>query len=250
MKSYAKVNIFLKITGKRENFHTLNSRFILLENLYDEIEFIDGNFENFTIISSKKIDGVNILNRVYDEICIAGFDNELSEFFRKKAVKLTKNIPMGGGLGGGSSNAATMLKMLNNELNLKISNENLAKIATKIGSDVSFFLSELKSANVGGTGEVIEEFDDEIPPLTIHTKDLHCNTALVYKEFRNSFFDEIDLKLSDKLSTLKSVEILNSYKNHELNDLLKPCQKLYPELKIEESEFLSGSGSTIFEVKR
>ena len=249
MKSFAKINIFLKITGTRGNYHELNSRFVLIKNLFDEISFKSGNFEGFCIKTETEINGENIINKAYNELCKAGFSRELNEFFKNNCVILKKNIPLGGGLGGGSSNAATFLKMANKELNLKISKRNLMKIGAKIGADVSFFLSDEICANVSGIGEIIMPFDDEIPNFEILQKPVCCDTAKVYKEFRAHFFDTINLKFSAKLSRLKSSEILANFKNYMLNDLLAPAQKIYPNLKINNDEFLSGSGSSCFKVK-
>ena len=102
-------------------------------------------------------------------------------------MNLEKNIPMGGGLGGGSSNAAVFLKMINEEANLKINSQNLLQIGTKIGADVPFFLSEFKAANVAGIGEKIAEFDDEVPNFKLVLKNISCDTAKVYGEFRANF---------------------------------------------------------------
>lgn len=250
MKSFAKINIFLKITGLRGNYHELASRFVLLEDIYDEIEFIKTNdkFANLQICTNKEIKGKNIIQKAYDKLCEFGFENELKEFFSSHFINLKKQIPMGGGLGGGSSNAATFLQMLNKELNLKISKENLMQIGAKIGADVPFFLSGFKSANVAGIGEKITEFDDEVPNFKLSLKNISCDTAKVYDEFRANFL-KFDIKFANLLLNLKSSEILSQFKNYELNDLLRPCQNLYPNLQICDDEFLSGSGSTCFKVK-
>lgn len=246
MKSFAKVNVFLKITGARENYHEISSRFVLVQSLFDEISFESGDFANFCIKSNCEIKGKNILEKCYEMLCGCGFEREMKEFFAKNCVILNKNIPMGGGLGGGSSNAAAFLKMVNERLNLKISAENLAKMGAKIGADVPFFLSGEISANVSGIGEIIAPFDDEIPMFEILQKGVFCDTTAVYKEFRKNFFHTINLKFCDKIRPLKSSEILENFKNYELNDLLAPCLKIYQNLRVANDEFLSGSGSSCF----
>ena len=251
MKSFAKVNVFLKIVGLRGNYHELASRFVLLEDIFDEIEFIKFNGDgNLQIRSNKEILGKNIITKAYEKLCECGFGNVLSEFFKSHFINLQKNIPMGGGLGGGSSNAATFLKMINEAANLKISRENLVKIGASVGADVPFFLSGAKSANVAGIGEIIDEFDDSVPNLKLCLKDISCDTAKVYNEFRANFLGIIDKKFADSLLNLKSCDIVNEFKNYELNDLLKPCLSLYPSLQICDDEFLSGSGSSCFKVKK
>ena len=169
MKAKAKVNIFLKIIGlDNRGYHLLNSRFVLLDTLYDELILIDEKQkEGFELISDFKCED-NIINKAYHLLCKEGFENELKEFFSKKSLKLIKNIPTCAGLGGGSSDAAGFLKMMNEELNLQISKERLIQLSVRLGADVAFFLSGAKSANVKGCGEVIEEFEDELSLLELH----------------------------------------------------------------------------------
>ena len=82
MKSFAKINVFLKIVGLRGNYHELASRFVLLENIYDEIRFVKFNGNgSLQIRSNKEIKGKNIIEKAYDKLCEAGFKNELKEFF-------------------------------------------------------------------------------------------------------------------------------------------------------------------------
>lgn len=251
MKSYAKINVFLKIVGTRGNYHELISRFVLIENLYDEISFKKASYNNqiLNIVSNVKIDGENTITKAYNELVKLGFKDKMQEFFKTHDVVLEKNIPMGGGLGGGSSNGATFLHLVNEELNLKLTTANIVEISKNIGSDVPFFASRVKSANVSGVGEIIEEFSDEIPNLSIFTPEIFSSTKEVYNEFRKNFMDKVDKNLALKLCSLSSDEILNKYKNYELNDLLLPCLKLHPSLKLKDNEFLSGSGSSYFKVK-
>jgi len=167
MKSFAKINVFLKVVGTRGNYHEILSRFVLCEQLFDEIYFKKSN--SFAIKCDNKEIKENIIQKAIDELKRAGFSNELDEFFSSHKIIINKQIPIGAGLGGGSSNAATFLLMLNDELNLNIKRENLMQIASKIGADVAFFVSGYKAANVSGIGEIIEEFDDEVPNLNIFT---------------------------------------------------------------------------------
>ena len=135
------------------------------------------------------------------------------------------------------------------ELNLNIKHENLMQIASKIGADVAFFVSGYKAANVSGIGEIIEEFDDEVPNLNIFTPNVFCATPAVYQEFRSNFLQYIDVNAAKKMQNLKSKELLEIYKNGELNDLFAPCFKLYPQMNEFKDKFLSGSGSSVFSVK-
>ena len=247
MKSFAKINVFLKVVGTRGNYHEILSRFVLCEQLFDEIYFERSN--SFTIECDNKEVKENIIQKAIDELKKAGFSNELDEFFSSHKIIISKQIPIGAGLGGGSSNAATFLLMVNDELNLNIKRENLIQIASKIGADVAFFVSGYRAANVSGIGEIIEEFDDEVPNLNIFTPNVFCSTPMVYQEFRSNFLQYIDVNAAKKMQNLKSKELLEIYKNEELNDLFAPCFKLYPQMNEFKDKFLSGSGSSVFSVK-
>lgn len=247
MKSFAKINVFLKVVGTRGSYHEILSRFILCEQLFDEIYFERSN--SFAIECDNKEIKENIIQKAIDELKKAGFSNELDEFFSSHKIIINKQIPIGAGLGGGSSNAATFLLMVNDELNLNIKRENLMQIASKIGADVTFFVSGYKAANVSGIGEIIEEFDDEVPNLNIFTPNVFCSTPMVYQEFRSNFLQYIDVNAAKKMQNLKSKELLEIYKNEELNDLFAPCFKLYPQMNEFMDKFLSGSGSSVFSVK-
>ena len=247
MKSFAKINVFLKVVGTRGNYHEILSRFVLCEQLFDEIYFKKSN--SFAIECDNKDIKDNIIQKAIDELKKAGFSNELDEFFSSHKIIINKQIPIGAGLGGGSSNAATFLLMVNDELNLNIKRENLMQIASKIGADVTFFVSGYKAANVSGIGEIIEEFDDEVPNLNIFTPNVFCSTPMVYQEFRSNFLQYIDVNAAKKMQNLKSAELLEIYKNEELNDLFAPCFKLYPQMNEFRDKFLSGSGSSVFSVK-
>ena len=247
MKSFAKINVFLKVVGTRGNYHEILSRFVLCEQLFDEIYFEKSN--SFAIECDNKEIKENIIQKAIDELKKAGFSNELDEFFSSHKIIINKQIPIGAGLGGGSSNAATFLLMVNDELNLNIKRENLMQIASKIGADVTFFVSGYRAANVSGIGEIIEEFDEEVPNLNIFTPNVFCSTPMVYQEFRSNFLQYIDVNAAKKMQNLKCKELLEIYKNEELNDLFAPCFKLYPQMNEFRDKFLSGSGSSVFSVK-
>lgn len=244
MKSYAKINIFLKIISFRQSYHEISSRFLLCKTIFDEIDFIKRDSKDF--ICGCDIED-NIILKAKKELENNGYKNQLDEFFQTHQVLLIKRIPQGGGLGGGSSNAATFLHLINDELNLHITNEKLLKIGKNIGADVAFFLSKFDSANVNGIGEIISEFKEEIPKIELIFTKIHCKTADVFRKFRQDFC-KFDINLAKKLEKLSSEEILKTYDNYILNDLLKPCMSLYETLNIQKNEFLSGSGGTKFKL--
>ncbi|MBX1886471.1 4-(cytidine 5'-diphospho)-2-C-methyl-D-erythritol kinase [Campylobacter peloridis] len=248
MKAYAKANIFLKIIGfDLRSYHLLQSRFVLLKNIFDELEFSDEKYKDgFEIIGNFTQD--TIIHKAYNELENLGYANQLKDFFKDKSLKLTKNIPIGGGFGGSSTDAVTFLLMINEALNLKLSHQDLANICQKLGSDLIFFLSGYESANVSGCGEIIEYFEDDFYNLNFVFPSIECSSAKVYQAFDNSQYDlKANLKLAKTLKTLKTSELLK-FKNTDLNDLFAPCVKIYPKMQffLDNAYFLSGSGSGVF----
>jgi len=245
IKSHAKVNIFLKMVGIKDNYHLLKSRFMKVDNLYDEISFEKSKNEKFTIEGnfSCKLEQ-NTIYKVYHELKTIP---KVEEFFKNYKVIVKKNIPEFAGLGGGSSNCASFLLLTNRVLNLALSQQEMLDIGKKIGSDVSFFLYDVNSANVSGVGEVVEIFDEELLNIKTLTPPIKCSTKEVYQTFRKEFLN-FDLKLADKLITLNSEEILTNFKPQELNDLLPPALSLYPSISqyLTNKRFFSGSGSSVF----
>ncbi|TKX32044.1 4-(cytidine 5'-diphospho)-2-C-methyl-D-erythritol kinase [Campylobacter estrildidarum] len=254
MKAYAKANIFLKLIGlDSRKYHLLSSRFILLEEFYDELCLSDEKTqEGFEIISDFRCKD-NIIKKAYCLLCDYGYQKKLEELFQNKSLKLIKNIPTGAGLGGGSSDCATFLVMMNEILNLKLSIQELIALSTKLGSDIAFFLSGFKSANVSGCGEIINVFEDEIPNINWIFPQIFCNTSKVYKEFDKKKCDfNLNIKQAKIYENLSTKELLQEYKNTELNDLFTPCVSLYPKMSnyLQNNYFLSGSGSSVFKVDR
>ena len=247
MKSYAKINSFLKIVGTRGNYHEIVSRFVLRHEIYDEIFFEKADV--FALECDNENIENNIVLKAKFELEKAGFKDELDEFFASYKIVIKKQIPLGAGLGGGSSNAATFLKMANEELNLKLTRENLMKIGANIGADVAFFASDFEAANVGGIGEIISEFNDEVPEVEILTPGVFCSTPAVYGEFRANFMDSIDVNLAAKMCEMTTAQLLERCKNRKLNDLFAPCFKIYPQMDKFKDFFLSGSGASVFFLK-
>ena len=247
MKSYAKINSFLKIVGTRGNYHEIVSRFVLRREIYDEIFFEKAG--GFALECDNENIENNIVLKAKFELEKAGFKNELDEFFASHKIVIKKQIPLGAGLGGGSSNAATFLKMANEELNLKLTRENLMKIGANIGADVAFFASDFEAANVSGIGEIISNFDDEVPEIEILTPDVFCSPPAVYGEFRTNFMDSIDVNLAAKMREMTTAQLLERYENRKRNDLFAPCFKIYPQMDKFKDFFLSGSGASVFFLK-
>jgi len=248
-KSYAKVNIFLKIAGKRDNYHEIVSRFVRVHSLYDVVRFEKGEFDKFTLEGDFGCEKEkNTIYKAYLEL-YSMFKN-IEEIFKNYKVVVEKNIPEFAGLGGGSSNCATFILMVNILGNLKLIPDELASIGAKIGADVPFFIYEYDSANVTGIGEVVEKFDEEVLDIKTVTPKIECNTGAIFAKFRDEFYKEISKEEASKLLQMKSKDILETLSIDEANDLYAPALSVYPELKTYENgkNFFSGSGSSFFQL--
>ena len=247
-KSYSKVNIFLKIVGLRDNYHLIASRFVRVKNLFDTISFIKKDVDNFSIEGNFScILEKNTVYKAYKEL--EKFDC-VKEFFKKNIVKIDKNIPEFAGLGGGSSNCATFLNMVNQACNLNLSKEELAKIGSNIGADVPFFVYEFDSANVSGIGEIVEEFKEESLNIEVITPKIPCDTTKIYKNFREKFYKELNKDEVKELFVTNSKDILKKFSINEANDLYFSALDLNQDLKKFEKDnwFFSGSGSSFFKI--
>ena len=250
-KAYAKVNIFLKITGIKEQYHTLASRFMRVDSLYDELEFIPNRSGAFLIEGDFGCSvQQNTIYKAYKALLKKTQSDALWEFFKTNGVGVEKRIPAFAGLGGGSSDAATFLHMCNEQLSLGLSLEELAAVGLQVGADVPFFLYGYASANVTGIGEIVKSFDEEPLEIETFTPKIEISTPAVYKEYRKSFFAPISKEEESKWLSLPSKEVLQKFDAKSANDLLAPALKLYPQLESYNIEgwFFSGSGSTFFRV--
>jgi 4-diphosphocytidyl-2-C-methyl-D-erythritol kinase len=251
-KAYAKVNIFLKITGTRGNYHEIISRFMKVSALYDELFFVTKTDKKFQIIGDFNCTTEqNTIYKAYLVLYEHTKSEALVKLLESHAVHVNKKIPSFAGLGGGSSDAATFLKMCNEGLNLGLTKDELAIIGAKVGADVPFFVYDYESANVSGIGEIVEKFNEEPLELEIYTPDIEISTPKVYQTYRKLYFAPIDITQVNRLKQMTSLEVLKKFSIDEANDLFKPALHNYPALKENQKEgyFFSGSGSSFFTLK-
>ena len=187
--SPAKVNLFLKVINKRpDGYHNIQSLFTFID-LNDEIfvEICESKNETQEIKVDNPLSGCREQDDLIYKACQQILPGHLSI-----SIKVKKNIPQGGGLGGGSSNAATTLIAINQLCKLGLSFNELADIGLKIGADVPFFIHN-SSAFVEGVGEKITKVN--ITPLQI----LLCypQTNISTKQIFSAF------KLTNKSKELK-----------------------------------------------
>jgi len=255
IKTPAKINTFLKITGKDpvSGMHFLESVMIPVD-LFDIISIEESSCTD--IITKGVCENIpsekNIVFKALKALeTFAGI--ELPSF----KVIIEKSIPTGAGLGGGSSNAAGIILFLNDHLKLDLTKENLVEIGYAVGSDVPFFLCR-SSALVRGKGEIVE-------PLKVKSSGKHL--LLLYPEIIINTGFAYSLIDKKKLTKSCSVNInivrqngtcsLEDWTKLIFNDFEEPVFNEWPLLKelkgsLEssgaEKVFMSGSGSTLIAV--
>lgn len=248
--AFAKVNIFLKITGKRGDYHTISSRFVRVNTLYDTLWFEEkksGDFEIKGDFNCSLKD--NTLYKAYTALLEATHSDKLITWMQTHRLCVEKRIPSFAGLGGGSSDAATFLHMCNDTLELGLSNEVLAKIGSQVGADVPFFIYGYESANVSGIGEIVEPFTEAPLDFEITNPKIEISTPAVYQYYRQHHYEPIGEDEAHRLEQTSSIEILRSIHPKEANDLYPSALECYNELHEQEGWFFSGSGSSFFRLK-
>ncbi|MFV5377521.1 4-(cytidine 5'-diphospho)-2-C-methyl-D-erythritol kinase [Acinetobacter calcoaceticus] len=174
--SPAKLNLFLHITGRRENgYHELQTIFQLID-LYDWMIFTP------TLDEQIEIDGLSEVrpeeNLIYRAAQIL---RPHAKKFCGLNIKIEKNIPMGAGLGGGSSNAATTLIVLNQLWECGLNKEQLADYGVKLGADVPIFIYG-KNAWAEGIGEHLSFIDLDQKQFIILKPDCFISTQLLFSQ--------------------------------------------------------------------
>lgn len=249
VKSYAKINISLNVLEKHpDGYHELDTVMVPLE-LHDSLivseHFKDDNYVTIDDFSLNSTD-YNITSLAIDTLAAKhGFKNR----FR---VDIHKVIPIQAGLGGGSSNAASVMKALNQKLNLKMSDDELIQIASKLGADIPFFI-KCVPARCRGIGE-------KITPITIkndyYVLLVKPNEGLSTKTVFDKS-DELEFTTGNIDDVVDALETGNDEKlaNSLHNSLENAAFALIPEIKTIKEYLLNkglkivqmtGSGSSVF----
>lgn len=252
IKAHAKVNIFLKITGYENGYHTLLSRFMRIDELYDTISLIPGTFDGFTLEGCGEIPlESNTIYKAYQAL-LEPFP-KLEAFFKTHKVVVEKRIPSQAGLGGGSSDAGAFMRLINALSEHPVSRDALAKLGSTIGADVPFFIYNYPSANVRGFGEIVEPFHEKPLKLELFTPEkIGCDTAKVYQTYHKYLLRTLDPSSFFGWENMDSATLLKLINDPVvLNDLYPAALAAYPELEKLDVKgwFFSGSGSTFFRVK-
>ena len=249
-KAYAKLNLFLNVKEKREDgFHNLEMINIMI-NLADELEFIPTDGEvKVVVMNNKSLNGKN--NLAYK---VASYLKKAYRIETGVKILIYKNIPVGGGLGGGSSDAACALLALNEFWNLGLSFDEMFELAKKFGSDTPYCLYQ-EPAIVTGVGFDIKPIDIDISnfDISLYNRGVNVSTGTIFKNLKSYNKYSLD----DAIKALQSKDYKEFVKGLK-NDLEDTVFELYPEVKNqyetvkrlcgEDGVFMTGSGSTIIRI--
>ncbi|MDR2867516.1 MAG: 4-(cytidine 5'-diphospho)-2-C-methyl-D-erythritol kinase [Acholeplasmatales bacterium] len=229
----AKLNLSLYVTGKQDNYHLLEMINIVLP-FYDIIE-IQKNTED-VLESSLDIPNNIVLKALQ-------LWRDFTKIPHKVRIILTKNIPLGAGLGGESADAAAMIRGLNNLFEINTPLEQFIPLAQKLGSDVAFCLFN-RWAKVSHLGEELLFLtpNPKIKKILLILPNLACSTSEVFKHYPDTFEFNPNLLLNYHYHYKQFIKDLH-------NSLTATTVQLYPDLTALSQipmVHMSGSGSCFF----
>lgn len=261
-KAYAKINLFLRICGKYPNgYHRL---FTLMQevSIADDITVtIDPDLED-EIVVANCMEGLS----QEDDLCYKAATKYVdlidAKGYGRITINVTKNIPSQAGMGGGSSDAASVIKLLQKRFKNPLTKEELVKLGAALGADVPFFFYG-KSAFCEGIGEKISKCSSLAGlPMIIVKPDVGVSTPVCFRMCDESpaVFDEEEYKkaLKEGLDNDKeAVDRVKAVKDILTNDMQGPACEIVPQVAEILSEIektspvytaMSGSGSAVFSI--
>ena len=245
IKSYAKINISLGVLKKlNSNFHRIESLISFID-LYDDIFIKQIRNKNHKVFFVGKFSkGITKKNTIINLLKILDKNKKLRN--QKYLIKVNKKIPQKSGMGGGSMNAAFVLKYLINKQKIKLNSKEIFNTASKIGSDVIVGMQN-KTSILYGNGE-LKSVNKDVNYFTLLVKpNFGCSTDAIYKNvkfFSKSFFlknQKINLNLKLLLNLRNDLEIPVFKKYLALKNIKRFMEKLDNILFVR----MTGSGSTM-----
>jgi 4-diphosphocytidyl-2-C-methyl-D-erythritol kinase len=241
----AKINLGLNIVSKRDDgYHNIETIFYPVRDLTDILEIVESDRFSFTQT------GLHVDSATEDNLCVKAYRMLEKEYnLPPVSIYLHKTIPLGAGLGGGSSDASSSLVVLNTIFDLNISNERQKSYAAMLGSDCAFFIDSVP-AKASGRGEILEPVDLDISGLhisIISPAGIHVSTGEAYA---NVMPQTPDLPVSEIIKLP-----VEQWKDKLRNDFEKSIFPRYPQIaEIKRQMYeqgavyvsMSGSGAAVF----
>lgn len=244
----AKINLGLNITEKRpDGYHNLETIFYPI-NLQDALEVTrrENNDKEYTL----HISGALLEGEPEDNLVVKAYKLLKKDYpgLLPVDIHMYKHIPAGAGLGGGSSDAACMIKLLNDKFSLRLSTERMEEYAAKLGADCAFFIRN-KPVFATGIGNLFE-------PVELSLKGYHIILIKpdIFVSTRDAF---AEIKPVRPAVSLKEIvkQPMETWKNSMKNDFEDSVFKKFPEIAAIKDELydlgavyaaMSGSGSSVY----
>ncbi|MEY4051645.1 MAG: 4-(cytidine 5'-diphospho)-2-C-methyl-D-erythritol kinase [Chitinophagia bacterium] len=253
--SPCKINLGLSILAKRtDGFHALETVFYPVA-LHDIVEIVPEKLaskENSNTINGVSFThtGIRIPGDAANNLCVKAYHLLKADYphIGDVQIHLHKNIPMGAGLGGGSSDGTTVLKILNTLFNLNLSKEQLVHYAAILGSDCPFFVFD-KACHASGRGEILEPISIDLSNYTIVLVHPGIHIATPWA------FQQLNPCIKEKTIAEIIKQPIETWKAELINDFEVPVFKAHPALEDFKNNLysqgaiyasMSGSGSSLF----
>jgi len=238
-----KINVGLNVVLKRsDGYHEIETCFYPVP-WTDILEIIPSNTLEFTQ------SGISIDGKPEDNLCVKAYQLLRADFdLSPVRIHLHKVIPTGAGLGGGSSDAAYTLRLLNTIFSLEMTTALLKEYASRLGSDCSFFIED-KPVIGTGRGEILEPVKVDLKGrfIVLIKPDVHISTAEAYSSITPAFSQ-------NRINEVVAMDI-STWKNLLRNDFENPVFEKYPVISEIKKRFykagatyasMSGSGSAVY----
>ncbi|MEI8134800.1 MAG: 4-(cytidine 5'-diphospho)-2-C-methyl-D-erythritol kinase [bacterium] len=248
--SPCKINLGLEVLRKRaDGYHELNTVFLKVQAPHDTLHIQESNSFLFTSNDTNiPTNDDNLVVRAF-KLCALESSNQLPNVH----IHLEKQIPTGAGLGGGSGDAATAIKMYSSCVR-ELTSVQQFEIAKRLGADVPFFLQEDTAMVAGGIGDILTPITFALnhPLLIVSLKQLPISTADAYSKLRL-----IEHRLPTELTRIIQSKPVSDWRDRIINDFEEVAFGIHPILKPLKSSLyrygaafalMSGSGSAFFAI--
>ena len=255
LETPSKINLYLRVAGRRaDGYHEIETFFFPLSTPSDTITVSETDIPGISIRTDHPDVPCNSSNLCWKT---ASAFAEASGIAPAWNIDIKKNIPVAGGMGGGSSDGAAVLRILSKLYGHPLSDYKLAEIALKAGADLPFFLNPLPS-KAEGVGEKLSVLDCEYscPPILIAVASFPVSAAWSYKNRIEQSPEKVSIAFDDIFSAYKARDWQACGKLLR-NDLAPAVMKKFPLLQMIHSDFMksgacgaeiSGSGPSLFAI--
>ncbi|MEE1943658.1 4-(cytidine 5'-diphospho)-2-C-methyl-D-erythritol kinase [Pedobacter sp. KR3-3] len=241
----AKINLGLLLTEKRsDGYHNLQTVFYPVR-LHDAVELLDAEATFCTV------KGIDIPGDAQDNLCLKAFKQLQADFgLPNQQIVLLKNIPVGAGLGGGSADAAFLIKLVNEKFKLGLSTTKMEDYARALGADCAFFIAN-KPVYATEKGDQFEALEMDLSNyfMVLVKPPVHVSTAEAYR----------NAKVKQPAVSLKELIHLpiSQWKEQIFNDFETSVFAQYPQIDEIKTKLyaagatfalMSGSGSSVFAI--